>query len=412
MYSYQKTNNFPRFNNISKSNNILNRKKSINNTDKKMNKRDNRDILCTNCSSSRHVYKQCPEPVTSLGFILVTFGDLKQPNHDKEIDLNKEDMLETQTRVLIESNIDRIIVSNAYYNIKFLMISRKYSVGYVEFIRGRYRPEKIDQVIYLFKQMMQCEIDKIKYSLTLENGHEYLWRDFWGGKADSPYLTNDKRISKTNYELLKIKGIDGPELDLAYIVATVKAEYTVEEWGFPKGRKNKAETDLECALREFKEESGYTDDDIKIIHNIKPLIEIFNGTNGITYRHIYYVAELITDKIPRNNVTESQRDEIGNIQFMDFMSAIEYIRDYHVPRKKLLEKLFTYYLDKLVLSNRQQLSIDYDTNDNIDDVDIVDNVNNVNMISNILQNPEINILIKNQSHTPLISSDVKASLLG
>ena len=314
----------------------------------------NRDMLCTNCGSKFHVYKQCPEPVTSWGIILVTYGDLNTPIHDKITDLCDADMLETQSRVLIESNTDRMIVGNAYHSIKFLMVSRKHSVGYVEYIRGRYRPEKIDQVIYLFKQMKQYEIDKIDESIELEDGHEYLWRDFWGSKADSPYYSNDKRTSKMNYDMLKIKGVDGPELDLKYIVSTVRAEYDTEEWGFPKGRKNRSETELECAVREFKEESGYTDDDFKLIHEIKPLVEIFNGTNGITYKHVYYVAELIATKAPRNGITESQRDEIGNIQFMDFTSAIEYIRDYHVPRKLLLEKLFTYYLDKLVLANRQQ----------------------------------------------------------
>jgi len=320
------------------------------------------DTLCTNCDSKHHIYKQCHEPVTSWGIILVTFSDLNRPIHDKKIDLCGADMSETQSRVLIESNTDRMIVSNAYHSIKFLMISRKHSVGYVEFIRGRYKPEKLDQVIYLFKQMMQNEIDKIKLSITYEKGFEYLWKDFWGNKADSTYLLNDKRISKINYEMLKIKGVDGPELDLKYIVDTVKAEYDIEEWGFPKGRKNRSETELECAIREFKEESGYTDGDIKLIHEIKPLVEIFNGTNGITYKHVYYVAELMTDIAPKNNITESQRDEIGNIQFMDFTSAIEYIRDYHIPRKVLLEKLFTYYLDKLVLSNRTIT----DTDDDID----------------------------------------------
>ena len=37
------------------------------------------------------------------------------------------------------------------------------------------------------------------------------------------------------------------------------------EWGFPKGRRNYQETDFECALREFSEETGYS---IKNIKNI------------------------------------------------------------------------------------------------------------------------------------------------
>ena len=245
-----------------------------------------------------------------------------------------------------------MLVAKAYYNILFLMISRKHSVGYVEFIRGRYRPEKTDQVIYLFQQMMQSEIDKISSSLENDKGFEFLWKDFWGGRADSIYLTKDKTVSKANYDMLKMKGVDGPTLDLKYITSTVRAEYDIEEWGFPKGRRNKSETEEECALREFKEESGYSDEDFRIIPEIKPLVEDFIGTNGINYRHIYYVAELISDKKPCNNITDSQKDEIGNVQFMNFPTALECIRDYHIPRKVLLSKLFTYYLDRLIVGNR------------------------------------------------------------
>lgn len=351
-----------------------------------------KDITCTNCGNKNHTYKKCSEPVTSWGVILVTYGDLVQPSHDEYVDLAKTDMIETQSRVLIESHIDRMIVSDAYYKIRFLMISRKNSVGYVEFIRGRYRPEKIDQVIYLFKQMMQREIDDIRYALESGKGFDYLWKKFWGNKAESQYLANDRKVSKTNFEMLKMKSVDGPELDLAYIVSVVKAEYAIDEWGFPKGRKNRFETEEECAIREFKEETGYQNEDFRLVKEIAPLVEDFTGTNGVQYRHIYYVAELITNKAPRNNITESQRDEIGNIQFMDFQLAIEYIREYHIPRKIVLERLFLYYLDKLVLSNRLNYrrgythttdtsSRDRNTNDITDYTETTDSASKTNIDS-------------------------------
>jgi 8-oxo-dGTP pyrophosphatase MutT (NUDIX family) len=315
-------------------------------------KRIIRDISCTNCGSRHHIYKSCSEPVTSWGVILVTYGEMNGPTHHEDTDLSDSGMMELRTRVLIESNMDRFTVSKAYYNIKFLMISRKHSVGYVEFIRGRYRPERIDQVIYLFKQMMQSEIDKINYSLSLEKGFDYLWKDFWGNKAESSYRLKEKIASKNNYDMLKVVGVEGPEINLKYIVSMVKAEYEIEEWGFPKGRKDRVETEEECAIREFKEETGYTDDDFKIIYDIKPLVEELTGTNGIKYRHVYYVAEFVSNKNPQNNITEFQRYEVGNVQFMDFTTALECIREYHISRKVLLEKLFTYYLDRLVIANR------------------------------------------------------------
>lgn len=319
------------------------------------NNRNNDTLFCTNCGSKRHTYKQCPEPVTSWGVILVSYDGLDKPKHEKNIDLTLTDMTETENRVLIESKSDSEVIGLAFQQIKFLMVSRKHSVGYVEFIRGRYRPEMIDQVVYLFKQMMQKEIDRISKSLEMPNGFDFLWNDFWGNKADSSHYSNDRKISKAHYELLRIKdGVDGPELNLSYIVNTVKADFSIEEWGFPKGRRNINESDEECAIREFKEESGFEDSEFKVIHEIKPLVEDFVGTNGIKYRHVYYIAESLTNKQPKKDSTESQRDEIGDIQFMDFSTANSCIRDYHVHRKTLLSKLFVYYLDRLVISNRSK----------------------------------------------------------
>jgi 8-oxo-dGTP pyrophosphatase MutT (NUDIX family) len=314
-------------------------------------KKKKRNYICTNCGEYTHEYKQCSEPITSWGVILVKYGNMKHPTHT-EVDIN---ILDDVKRIHIETSEDRLIASNVNANIMFLLISRKYSVGYVEFIRGVYRPEKIDQVVYLFKQMKQNELDMIKYSLSIENGFLYLWNTFWGTKHDLIYLSKDKKRSEENYNILLYNGVDGPELDLKTIVDMITIDYHTDEWGFPKGRRNKYESEIDCAVREFKEETGYTDDDFVIINKIKPLVEIFIGTNGVTYRHIYYIAELISDKMPKNNITESQKDEIGNIQFMNFQTALLNIREYHIPRKKLLEKLYIYYMDRLLLSNKNNI---------------------------------------------------------
>jgi len=301
------------------------------------------NLLCNNCGCTNHTYKQCTTPITSWGIILVSFDDLHPPEHTRNINL-----LLSQNGTKIEHN-ELMPISIILNKIKFLLISRKYSVGFVEFIRGRYRCEKIDQLIYIFKQMKQKEIDIIRDSLVLEDGFTYLWNMFWNSTTTPTYLINDKIKSANNYNILKTRGIDGPDLDLHYIVSTIKAEYPHDEWGFPKGRINRnIETEQQCAIREFKEETGYLDEDIKLIPNIEPLVEEFNGTNGICYRHIYYVAELVTNKTPQL----AEQNEIGGISFMDYMTATYYIRDYHIARKLILQYIYMYYLNILLLSNK------------------------------------------------------------
>lgn len=302
------------------------------------NKKQN--IICRGCGKKDHIYKKCISPITSWGIILIRYDSLIPPKHNNHINLTQNN------NILIKNNMTTQNISD---KIKFLLISRKYSVGYVEFIRGRYKCDKIEQVIYLFKQMTPNEIKHINYSLTIENGFDYLWDEFWGDTKLN-YLIYNKTLSKTNYNILKNKDNNGPEFNLQYITEHVKSSYMNEEWGFPKGRINcDDETELQCALREFKEETGYTENDINIIHNIEPLVEIFNGTNGVLYKHIYYVAELITDKQPLNIV--QQQNEIGNIQFMDYKSSLQCIRNYHVARKHLLHNLYLYYCDILSQSN-------------------------------------------------------------
>jgi 8-oxo-dGTP pyrophosphatase MutT (NUDIX family) len=329
--------------------NTNNRK--TNNTNLK--KKTYKDYVCTNCGGNEHQYKSCPEPIVSWGMILVSYGKLNRPIH-KDVELTMMDMSDTKNRVLIESKDDRFLVSEVHQKIKFLMISRKNSVGYVEFIRGRYRIEMIDQLAYLFRQMMSSELERIKISLDMKDGFMYLWRDFWGAKYDSHHLLHEKTISQTNYMMLKSDSVDGPQLSLRDIVESVKSDYDIPEWGFPKGRKDRFETDKECAKREFREETGYTDDDYQLIPEIKPLVENLIGTNGVKYRHIYYVGELLTDKQPHNNITEFQKNEIGDIMFMDINTALTCIRSYHMSRQILIKNLFTYYIDRIIESNRDR----------------------------------------------------------
>lgn len=308
-----------------------------------------RALNCTNCGKAGHEFKQCHGPITSWGIILVDCGIMDRPHYDSDkllyLDINNTDNIE------IMNMQEQSIASLAFSQIKFLMISRKHSLGYIEFIRGRYRPLMIDQTIYLFRQMKQEEIDKIKTSLEMENGFDYLWNDMWGTHP-TYHLTKEKYESQKKYEELKLAYVNGPDVSLEFIVNNIKPDYDTDEWGFPKGRRNRDETDEECAIREFKEESGYTDNDFKIVHEIKPINETFIGTNGVKYCHMYYVAEFTGNTAPRNNITEQQCGEVGAIDFFDFNTAINKIRDYHTERRSIVKNLFIYYVKKIISTHR------------------------------------------------------------
>ena len=75
--------------------------------------------------------------------------------------------------------------------------------------------------------------------------------------------------------------------------------------------------------------------------NIKPLEEIYTSFNGVTYRHVYYFCEYISNKkvvIDPNN--SQQAIEISDIKWVDFNEGINLIRDYHKEKKNVLKKSF------------------------------------------------------------------------
>ena len=79
---------------------------------------------------------------------------------------------------------------------------------------------------------------------------------------------------------------------LAVALESTLSMHADTEFGFPKGRRNINETDVQCALREFSEETGVDAADVRVVPGICPFEEVFSGSNGVRYRHVYYLAEL------------------------------------------------------------------------------------------------------------------------
>ncbi len=119
----------------------------------------------------------------------------------------------------------------------------------------------------------------------------------------------------------------------------VDVKWTTAEWGFPKGRRNIKERDLECACREFEEESGFTSDDYQIL-DLKPVYEVYTGSDGQAYRHIYYVAQSNNKNPQLSSGNIHQATEISQIKWISYGDAQNLIRDYSVERKKSLRYLF------------------------------------------------------------------------
>lgn len=295
-------------------------------------------MTCLNCGKIGHDQKHCKDPITSWGIIAIKMDD-KSNNFYKN-------SFADRNGVPIQNIHDLDVVSKHMNSIKFLLVRRKHSLGYIEFVRGRYKPDNIDGIIFLFKQMTSLEIQRIG-----RNNFDEIWNEFWmDDQKKQTFFRREYLESKTKYEQLRDK-ID-VELSLEFYVKNVIPCYQTPEWGFPKGRKVKGESDLECAYREFVEETGYQRNDIQIIDS-KPIVESVIGTNGIEYRHIYYLAELNTNKYPTiDPENNTQMLEIGDIGLFTYDEAYQIIREYHYNKRQIIRNIFFTYLESFVQKKR------------------------------------------------------------
>ncbi len=289
--------------------------------------------FCSNCNQTSHDYKDCPEPITSWGIILVNLSMLRF-----NIEHHKTNIKSHIFNITPTSPDELLILSQCMSYIKFLLVQRKHSIGYIDFLRGRYRIDNIDGINFLFQHMMKNEIENISIKPFDE-----LWRDLWNN--DETKLNNIQKeytFAKQKFETLKSSS--DIELNLDFYVKNVQPIYKSNEWGFPKGRKGKYESPKDCAVREFVEETNIPREKIKLIDLIDPIEENLIGTNGIKYRHIYYIAEIIEDYLPEIN----GNNEIGGMNYFSFNDSLSSIREYHIDKKEVLTSVYYYYLETIL----------------------------------------------------------------
>ena len=212
--------------------------------------------------------------------------------------------------------------------IKYLMIQRKHSVGFVDFVRGKYVLHNKVQIMSLLAVMTEAE-----HLRLVAEDFGVLWREMWGSTEDIVAREKLEHLRKgvmTNYNFYTLG-------DCIKEVSTMH-QWVQNDWGFPKGRKNFNESDLNCATREFVEETGINETLFSVITNIVPYEEIFTGSNFKSYKHKYYLG-YIENGETAVNLAGFQREEVGNMEWKTLPNALACIRDYHVERKEILRNV-------------------------------------------------------------------------
>lgn len=279
------------------------------------------NIQCVNCGCIGHIYRECSLPITSYGLICFRWS-----------------LTPTGQRVP-----------------QYVMVQRKFSLCFVEFVRGKYDLRNRSYIKNLLEKMTEIERHRL-----LNMSFEELWYGFWNiensrsHQKDMLYAKEKFKIISNGYFLrphqsqvtqsqqvasfssvednfcpeqqiepemkasmssgmcydrqegtivdsvndsppdeTKCKNVLPVErVSLKSLIQNSQCKQFEPEWGFPKGRRDLHEKDLSCAIREFREETSIGMNDINIYTSIKPFEEVFTACNRVRYRHVYYIAQL------------------------------------------------------------------------------------------------------------------------
>jgi 8-oxo-dGTP pyrophosphatase MutT (NUDIX family) len=317
-------------------------------------------VLCNNCHKPGHMQHNCKMPIVSAGIIAFR---CRQGRGELE----------------------------------FLMICRKDTLGFVDFMRGKYIAQNKGYIQNMIYQMTAYEKEKLRRWTF-----DALWRDLWHGDVDTtgvahlraplnhrnnsvppPYNSNDTYYQKggsSNATCSKKRGLCGNRHNdeykvrdrfeaLVYGMRSREGPYnlnslveesldsdspvfTEPEWGFPKGRQNASEMELDCALREFEEETGIPSHLLRVVQNIAPLQEIFTGSNYKSYTHKYYLAmmgecegeggsskEGEDDQNKQSASPIFQRTEVSKLDWFTYDECVRCIRPYNSEKLRVMNNV-------------------------------------------------------------------------
>ena len=247
--------------------------------------------FCNNCGKSGHSFNQCRKPIISIGVIATKY-------------------------------------ERGEY--KYLLICRKDSLGYIDFLRGKYPLYNLEYIQRLVDEMTNREKENI-----LNKDFKYLWKDLWGDFVGLQYRGEEHSANEKFTQIKRGIKNNNEEYSLETIVNASKTSWEQPEWGFPKGRRNQNENDKSAALREFQEETGYSKENLCGIKNVMPFEEVFTGTNFKSYKHIYYLMYLIDNE----KVTEFQKSEVSEIKWCNLDEALKIIRPYNLEKKEIINNI-------------------------------------------------------------------------
>jgi len=222
------------------------------------------------------------------------------------------------------------------YSPHYLLAQRRDTIEFIDIFSPKCPPH---QLPIWFSLMSHEERDRIK---TYIDDFDTLWCDLNLPKGD---YKKERRyiLAKEKFEKNKDKYLELLESTTSFVREPA--------WGFPKGRKQKNETYMECALREFEEETKMSREPIRLFSR-EPIVEVFRGSNKRMYSTNYYLYETFTELeiqyVKSGSMVPGREKmichEIQDLKWLDFEGAC---RKLNPRRCEILQRIHN-----LILKNK------------------------------------------------------------
>lgn len=191
---------------------------------------------------------------------------------------------------------------------EILLICKRYTYAYNLFVHAKYNSNSAAALIDLFNGMTVDEkLDILSLNFT------QIWYRVWLNSA----VSSNYYMAKNKFESTFL-----PDNGVRLRKLIAKSQSAAKIWEIPKGRKkNKNEPEINCAIREFTEETGISKKSYKLYPLAYRTYSYIDA--GVRYTNTYYFAFTKYNIEPRINFgLQDQIDEICDIKWM----SIEEVR--------------------------------------------------------------------------------------
>lgn len=197
---------------------------------------------------------------------------------------------------------------------KVLIERKRCTYAFIEFAHGHYNSHNETRIKYLLNNMTVNEKIDI---LSLEFG--VIWHRVWLYNPENIYTVTHsyrKKAQKFNNSFVRDGGVK-----LRRLLADTSNIDT--DWEFPKGRKkSNFELDVQCAIREFREETNIKHSDYKILFDIDP-ITYSHSDQYVNYVNKYYTAIVKPGKHCKPKIIFECKDQLSEVDALRWTSLRE-----------------------------------------------------------------------------------------